>query len=75
LRAARFAPNTDPATFDYETSLQSENASIALTEAADIAGLRRIPALVPVHLLEREGELKLIVLPIRGVGYQSTIKA
>lgn len=73
LQSGAFATATDPAGFDYEAAVQSETASLALDEAADIAGLRRIPAQMPVHLLEREGDLELVVLPVRGVGYQSTI--
>ncbi len=75
LSGGVFATGADPSAFDYEAAIRSETASHEVTEIDDIAGLRRVPALMPVHLLEREGELMLLVLPVRGVGYQSTIKA
>jgi len=41
----------------------------------DVANLRTRARLAPVHFLERDGTLQLVVLPISGSGYQSTIHA
>ncbi len=40
-----------------------------------IRGLKRRENHAPVYLLERDGELMLLVLPMRATGYQSTITA
>ena len=58
-----------------ETAARDPETSIALPEDADIAGLERREAQALVHLLERDGAVMLVVLPVRGAGYQSTISA
>ncbi|MFT6533845.1 MAG: Na+-transporting NADH:ubiquinone oxidoreductase subunit C [Limimaricola cinnabarinus] len=60
---------------DPETAARDPETSIALPEEADIAGLERREAQALVHLLERDGAVMLVVLPVRGAGYQSTISA
>ncbi|SDF25984.1 FMN-binding protein [Limimaricola pyoseonensis] len=52
-----------------------DGAMEPVPEAEDIAGLGERPAVVPVHLLERDGRLALVVLPVSGQGYQSRIEA
>jgi Na+-transporting NADH:ubiquinone oxidoreductase subunit C len=70
-----FASGADPAGFDLEAALQDPAASIALDPEADIAGIKRRANQSPVYLLQKDGDLKLIVLPVYGAGYQSTIRA
>jgi len=70
-----FAAGSDPAAFDLQAALQDPEASIALEAAADVAGIKRRANQSPVHLLQQDGDLKLIVLPVYGAGYQSTIRA
>lgn len=70
-----FASGSDAAEFDLEQALQDPEASIALEPGADIAGIKRRANLSPVYLLQQDGDLKLIVLPVYGTGYQSTIRA
>ncbi|WP_253335296.1 NADH:ubiquinone reductase (Na(+)-transporting) subunit C [Limimaricola litoreus] len=61
--------------FDPVAAARDPETSIALPEEADIAGLGRREAQALVHLLARDGAPKLVVLPVRGAGYQSTISA
>lgn len=70
-----FAGSEDAAAFDLNTALQDEEASIALDADADIAGITRRANQSPVYLLQKDGDLKLIVLPVYGAGYQSTLRA
>lgn len=49
--------------------------SIAIPPEADVAGLGTRAPFAPVYLLERKGDLMLVVLPVSGKGYQSTISA
>lgn len=75
LNTGTFATNSDAAAFDPVAATSDPAQSIALAAEIDIAGLRRRANLAPVHLLEREGEVLLVVLPVSGAGYQSTLRA
>lgn len=75
LASGDFAEGTDPAAFDPRAAETDPNQSIAIPQEADIANLGRRALLAPVHLLERGGEVLLVVLPVSGKGYQSTLRA
>ncbi|MGB5557600.1 MAG: NADH:ubiquinone reductase (Na(+)-transporting) subunit C [Paracoccaceae bacterium] len=75
LTDGSFAEDVDPASYDMARAAEDPETSIELPPGADIAGLKRRANYAPVYLLEREGALMLIVLPVQGVGYQSTIRA
>ncbi len=75
LSDGTFAEGLDPASFDLADATNDPETSIALPQEVDVAGLKRRSNFAPVYLLEREGELQLIVLPVFGAGYQSTIRA
>ncbi len=53
----------------------AEIYTLALDDSIDIAGIEQRPNLIEVHLLQKKGVLDLLVLPIYGRGYQSTIRA
>ncbi|MCU9847543.1 NADH:ubiquinone reductase (Na(+)-transporting) subunit C [Defluviimonas sp. WL0024] len=75
LETGAYETATDPAGFDPVAAAKDPATSIALPPEADPAGLKRIATVAPVHLLERDGRLALVVLPVSGVGYQSLIRA
>jgi Na+-transporting NADH:ubiquinone oxidoreductase subunit C len=75
LSDGSFAPGTDPAGYDLAAAAADPETGVALPPEADIAGLKRRAPLAPVYLLQKDGDLALLVLPVRGVGYQSTIEA
>ncbi len=75
LETGTFTTAVDPDTFDPRAAAQDPETSIALSPDADIAGVKRRANQAPVYLLESDGELKVIVLPVEGAGYQSTIRA
>ena len=75
LERGRFTQETDPATFDMQVALTDPEQSVAIPPAVDVARLGRRSNLAPVYLLERDDALLIIVLPISGVGYQSTLHA
>lgn len=75
LETGSFATDIDPADFDQRAATSNPDLSIALPREADVAGIGRRANLAPVHLLQRGDEIALIVLPIGGTGYQSTIYA
>jgi len=61
----------DAASFDPEAT---RDRATPLSPEADIAGIGRRPDLARLYLLRRDGALKLIILPVHGAGYQSTIR-
>ena len=65
----------DPATFDIAAAAEDPETSSIIPGEADIAGLGRRADLAPIHILREDGELRLVILPISAVGYQSTIRA
>ena len=75
LETGTILASTDLESFSQERAETDPDLSIPIPKAADVAQLGRHASHVPVHFLERNGELLLIVLPISGKGYQSTIRA
>jgi len=75
LSDGSFVPNLDTADFDAIAAADHPATSIEIPSEADVAGLKRREHHSLVHLLESDGELKLLVLPMRAAGYQSTITA
>jgi Na+-transporting NADH:ubiquinone oxidoreductase subunit C len=75
LADGSFVAGIDPATYDPIAAAQDVELSAEIPADADVAGLGRRPEVMPVYLLERDGDLQLLVLPVYGQGYQSTIRA
>ena len=75
LSTGAFVADVDPVTFDPVAATADEETSVAIPPDVDVAGLGRRALLAPVNLLERDGELLLVVLPVSGKGYQSTLRA
>lgn len=75
LETGEFIENLDIADFDALVAATDPAQSVAIPPDADVAALHRRANLAPVHLLERRNELLLIVLPVSGTGYASTIRA
>jgi Na+-transporting NADH:ubiquinone oxidoreductase subunit C len=68
---------TDLSPDDYDPAAAASNPDTAVTipPQEDFAGLRTRAPYAPVHVLERDGRVELVVLPVSGNGYQSTIHA
>lgn len=75
LETGALAPDIEPAGYDPLAAAADPETSTALSRAEDLAGLGRRENVAPVYVVRREGALVLLVLPVRGTGYQSTIKA
>ncbi|EYD72801.1 Na(+)-translocating NADH-quinone reductase subunit C [Limimaricola hongkongensis DSM 17492] len=60
---------------DPVQAARGPDTGVELPPEADIAGLGRREKVAAIHLLERDGVPVLLVLPMRGTGYQSTIHA
>lgn len=63
----------DPLTYDQRAAAAGQATSVAVPSSADIAGIGRRAKYAPVHLVRRQSKLELVILPVRGAGYQSML--
>lgn len=75
LSDGSFVDGIDPDSYDPAAAASDPQSAIAIPADADLAGLRQRAPYAPVYLLERDGALELVLLPVSGTGYQSTIRA
>ncbi len=75
LATGVFVPDVDAESYDVEAAAKDPEQSVAIPADADVAGLQRRAPYAPVYLLESKGDLQLVMLPVSGVGYQSTLRA
>ena len=66
---------TDPTDFDQTAAAEDPDRSTALPPAADLAAISRRENESLIWLVREGDEIRLLVLPVRGAGYQSTIRA
>lgn len=74
LTTGRISP-TDPAGFDQIAAASDPERSIALAPAVDLAALSRREKEAMVWMVREGKDVRLLILPVRGAGYQSTIRA
>lgn len=75
LASGEFLPKVDPTGFDLLAAANDPETSIEIPTDDDLASIRRRATMAPVYLMEKDGDLMLIVLPVYGSGYASTIRA
>ncbi len=63
----------DPALYDQRKAAKDPQQSIALAPEDDIAGIQRRAKYATVYLVRSGEEIKLIILPVHGSGYASTL--
>jgi Na+-transporting NADH:ubiquinone oxidoreductase subunit C len=63
----------DPVTYDQRAAAQDPQSSLAIPKKADVAGIGRRAKHATVFVRQRWGKSELIVLPVHGVGHQSTL--
>jgi Na+-transporting NADH:ubiquinone oxidoreductase subunit C len=73
LATGHIARSMDPAAYDQRKAATDPGQSVAVPAEHDIAGIRRRAKFAPVTLVERGGRIELIILPVHGSGYASTI--
>lgn len=67
--------DTDPADFDQTAAAADPERSTLLPAAVDLAAITRRENESLVWIVREGGQIRLVVLPVRGAGYQSTIYA
>ncbi len=73
LATGHIVRSMDAAAYDQRKAATDPLHSVAIPAEHDIAGIRRRAKFAPVTLVERDGRIELIILPVHGSGYASTI--
>ncbi|NLY13803.1 MAG: Na(+)-translocating NADH-quinone reductase subunit C [Gammaproteobacteria bacterium] len=73
LDTGKFSDAQDPITFDPLASSKDPALSKALTGAEDIASIKRRERYSTVYMVEHEGQLDTLIVPVRGYGLWSTL--
>ncbi|HAQ86830.1 MAG: Na(+)-translocating NADH-quinone reductase subunit C [Pseudomonas sp.] len=73
LETGKFSDEFDPNTFDPLVAAKDPQLSDALPPEQDIASIKRREKYSVVYIVETEGELDTLVLPVRGYGLWSTL--
>lgn len=73
LKTGLFSDALDPASYDQRAAAKDPAASIALSEAQDIASIGRRENYSVVYFVVENSQIKTIVLPIKGYGLWSTL--
>ena len=73
LATGKFSDAFDAATFDQHVAARDPALSTAIPPWEDIAGISRRANYAPVYLIESDGRIEKIVLPVHGYGLWSTM--
>lgn len=74
LERGEVDPGIDPETFDASEAARDAARSIALAPEEDLAGLGRRARHARVYTISDAAGLRLVVLPVEGAGYISTLR-
>ena len=75
LDTGRYAPGMDPDAFDLQQAVMDPAESVALPPERDLAGIERRADHAAVFEVRDASGLRLVVLPVYGTGYLSTLYA
>ncbi|WP_028239570.1 Na(+)-translocating NADH-quinone reductase subunit C [Stutzerimonas azotifigens] len=73
LETGKFTDEFDPQTFDPLVAAKDPALSEALPGSEDIASIKRRERYSTVYMVENDGKLDTLILPIRGYGLWSTL--
>lgn len=73
LRSGRYSDAYDSHTFDQNKASKDPALSSTIGQGRDIASIRRLEHYAVVYLIENEGQLDRLILPVRGYGLWSTM--
>lgn len=74
LETGAYATGIDPAELDAQRAADDLPGSIALPPERDLAGIGRRAKHAVLYEVERESRLELVILPVHGRGYVSTLR-
>lgn len=74
LESGAYSDTIDPATYDARRAANDPNASVEIPPQQDVAGIKRRARYAVVYILRNSnGKIDSVILPVRGVGYQSAL--
>jgi Na+-transporting NADH:ubiquinone oxidoreductase subunit C len=73
LDTGRFSDAENPRTFDPLKAAQDPTLSKTLPQAEDIASIHRLEHYSVAYLVEKDGKIQTLILPVRGYGLWSTL--
>ena len=73
LETGKFSDAQDPITFDPLQSSKDPALSKALKGSEDIASIKRRERYSTVYMVEHDGQLDTLIIPVRGYGLWSTL--
>ena len=73
LATGDYVETGDPVDFDVAAESRRPGSSQPVPEELDVAKIRRRPDAMPVYLVEQDGEVETVVLPVHGYGLWSTM--
>ncbi|MGE8495950.1 MAG: Na(+)-translocating NADH-quinone reductase subunit C [Pseudomonas sp.] len=73
LRTGEYSDAHDPHTFDQDKASKDANQSISIAGDRDIASIRRLEHYAVIYLIEHDGQMDRVILPVRGYGLWSTM--
>ncbi len=72
LDSGRYEPTIDATEYDQRAAAKDPARSRALSDEEDLAKINRLEEYATVYLLEEEGRLSRIIIPVRGYALWST---
>jgi Na+-transporting NADH:ubiquinone oxidoreductase subunit C len=73
LASGRYVPGIDPARFDQRRAAKDLAQSVGIPPERDLAQIGRRARFAVVHLVWRDQQLLLVILPVRGHGFGSML--
>ncbi|MGG2397195.1 Na(+)-translocating NADH-quinone reductase subunit C [Pseudomonas sp. SH1-B] len=73
LESGKFSDAFDPITFDPLKAAKDPQLSTALSSSEDVAGIKRQERYTTVYMVEKDGQVETLILPVRGYGLWSTL--
>jgi len=74
LASGRYSDKLDAATFDARKAATDADGSVLIPPDRDVAGIKRRAKHAAVFLVRNaNGDVELMILPVRGSGYQSSL--
>ncbi|HEX7720386.1 MAG TPA: Na(+)-translocating NADH-quinone reductase subunit C, partial [Woeseiaceae bacterium] len=73
LSSGEYKDDLNPVTFDPLKAAKDPKTSAALKGSEDLALIKRREQFTTVYMVEKDGQLESLILPIRGYGLWSTL--
>jgi len=73
LETGAYLEVSEPLAFDIARASRDATVSQSVPAPLDVAKIRRRPQRMPVYLVERNGAIETVVLPVHGYGLYSTM--